>query len=669
MGDRTTWRIEGPAADRTDRQHFSDGKPPPLKWARHSASGRIRYIRSLGVDERGAACGCECVHCGSQLQAVNAARDEAEIELTPHFRHPKGALREGCVVLTARHAALANLIESGEIHLPRRRVSATVVGLSGRTYEAWSEEPARRARFRNAQMLDYARALLTLDDGRSLVVELIGASGEMPATAGGALVEIDSEHVTLPGALVTVVVPAEFAILDPEEIVRRLTLLPDSSWCGHWNDQALAQRAKDEAQALAGDDSLAWLGDEADAALASLDPSLAGLSQPEVQRLRQETLLHVLAKRILADATNIRLPSLAVDAVRPLHDGTGDRLHHGWFRLPEVAELASVELERRLGRIVPDVLARRASPPQTPAPCNGADPTFAMVEDVLLIEVTVTNHIDDERLQRIQRVNLPTLEIDLSRLGGQITREALTKLVTEDLHGKRWLHHPVWGHAEAALMAQLDAEARPREERFSRRDQLLGQALTRSAEYWRSLYLQFVREHSDARAAAEPGQQNRMDIAAKLEKVRDAGLGLAAHGWPEAEDEDLFRGQGCPLDRLLSIQLDTCVGYRLKSAFEVMNVVLQEERTSRKSWHVVYILALKSFPRITTSRQQWQRLVEWTREVRSRIDSSDDPQRSHYLRSARYDRFVGFLFPQLVPGLERRVGVHGEAAARQPARA
>lgn len=663
MGDRTTWRIEGSASERSDRQQMPEGKPPPLKWARHTASGRIRYIRSLSTEERGAACGCECVHCGNELVAVNAARDDADIDKTPHFRHPKGSLRDRCVLLTARHAALANLIESGEIQLPGRRVCASVVGFSGRTYEAWAELPPRRARFSSALQIDQARALLTLDDGRVLVVELIGAPGDAPATADGELVEIGGERLTLPGALVTIVVPAEFALLDPNEIVQRLTLLPDSTWSGCWDDQALAKRAKDEAHALAGEDSLAWLGDEADTALAALDASLVGLSEKEVRRLRQETLLHVLAKRILADASSIRLPSLYVDAVRPLHDGSDEQLRHGWFRLPETAELASVQLEQRMGRIVPDVIARRASPPQTLAPTNPKDPTAQVVEDLLLIEVTVTNHVDEERLQRIRQQNMPTLEIDLSRLAGHITREGLAELVIENLRGKNWLHHPAWSCAEAALMAQLDAEAQPREERYRRRELLLGQALTQPADHWRTMYLDAVREHSNARAATPPGPQFEMQIAGELEKVREAALGLAAHGWPEAEDEILFRDQGCPLDRLLSIQFNTCVGYRLKSAFEVLNAARQEG-ASRKSWHVLYILALKSFPRISVSRQQWQRLVEWAHHVRNCIDTPEDPEHAAHMRSPKYDRLIGFLFPPMAVGLQKRAGVRREPSMR-----
>jgi hypothetical protein len=88
--------------------------------------------------------------------------------------------------------------------------------------------------------------------------------------------------------------------------------------------------------------------------------------------------------------------------------------------------LIDVQLEQRLGRVVPDVIAR--IPPER--------------GEIMLIEVTVTNHIDDERLMRIQQINHPTLEIDLSFSSGLISRSDLKRWVVHGLDTKRWLHHP-----------------------------------------------------------------------------------------------------------------------------------------------------------------------------------------------------------------------------------
>lgn len=653
MGDNTSWRVAatGKALAVTASE---PKKQPPLKWARHAASGHIRYIRSLDASERGADCGCVCVHCDSPLVAVNAAKAEGEHTVTPHFRHPAGSIRDGCVVLAARHAALACLIDAGEIWLPRRCFSGRAVGLSGKTYDAWVEVPARRARVRHAQVVDSAKAVLTLDDGRTLVVELVGAIGPIPAAAdAGAAVG------NLPVALVTVVVPSEFAIMDASEIVKRLELLPEAAWCGHWDDEMLRRQAaeKAQAQALAADDSMAWLGPEADAVLRALDPQLAGLSAEEVRRLRHESLLHLVVKRILADAASIWLPPLFVTQRRRVEDGKDTVLERYWSRPTERARFKSVELEKRLGRTVPDVAALRADAPAVPPPMHATNAPVPAVEDVLLIEVTVANHLDAERLQRIRAMNLPTLEIDLSSLGGRIDRQALADLVIKDLRFKKWVHHPAEVQARAALAALLDEEARPCEERFSEYAQQHREALAQPADYWRDVYLSAVREHSDLRAAREAGEATDDQTARALEAVRRAAFALAAHGWTQAEDEELFRRHACPLDRLLSLQHDVCVGYRLTSAYEVMNTVLGEQG-ERRRWHVIYILGLKYFkPRITLKPHQWERLVKWSQQVHALLTREDDPERHYYMRNPKNDDFIGFLFPELQPALEERAGV------------
>ncbi len=69
---------------------------------------------------------------------------------------------------------------------------------------------------------------------------------------------------------------------------------------------------------------------------------------------------------------------------------------------------------------------------------------------ILLVEVTVTHGIDEEKRRRIRELNLATLEIDLSLLGGRITREDLRNLIVDQTVGKRWVHHPVFPNQAAA---------------------------------------------------------------------------------------------------------------------------------------------------------------------------------------------------------------------------
>jgi len=103
-------------------------------------------------------------------------------------------------------------------------------------------------------------------------------------------------------------------------------------------------------------------------------------------------------------------------------------------------ELKSVALEQRTGRIIPYVTAATLPAPGWPA-------------ETLLIEITVTNGMD---IARIRETDLPTLEIDLSRLGGKVTESEFTRLIIEEIAGKRWLHHP----AIEAERGRLHAESK-----------------------------------------------------------------------------------------------------------------------------------------------------------------------------------------------------------------
>jgi hypothetical protein len=172
---------------------------------------------------------------------VNAAA--IEYEITPHFRHPPGAAKDECVVLAARAAAVQGLQEMGEFRLPRRAVTARTKGLSGRDYEVTIEAPAQTVRVAESRMLDVATALLTLDDGSELVVELTGRVDGTALLSELSGMQLDG-NALVPAAVVTVYLSdAVMATMDPQEIVARLRLLPDPRWCAHWDDAAMLRQA------------------------------------------------------------------------------------------------------------------------------------------------------------------------------------------------------------------------------------------------------------------------------------------------------------------------------------------------------------------------------------------------------------------------------------------
>ena len=127
-----------------------------------------------------------------------------------------------------------------------------------------------------------------------------------------------------------------------------------------------------------------------------------------------ETALHLAAKDILAKRKEIVLPEVAVNA------------SYGFPRILIAPQrryaIESAEVERKTGSIIPDVIVEY----------GGRE---------LLVEVTVTHGVDDDKLRRIRELGLSCLEIDLSDAPRDLGREELEKIVVDGTAHKRWLHN------------------------------------------------------------------------------------------------------------------------------------------------------------------------------------------------------------------------------------
>ena len=419
----SSWQVE---TDTAPARPVLNAAVVPLKWAHDARTGEPRYIHDPEVVEEGAE--CQCPACDLLLTPVLAGQPLRR-NPTAHFRHPKGAQKDDCTFVAARLAAIRHLQERGFIDLPRRRMSATATGFSGQGYEGWAETGDERISIVSAVLHDHATALLTLDDGRELLVDLTGQRDAGSDGHGRAIVTLSLSDPTI-------------AMMSPDEIRARLRLLPDIRWCAHWSDQALHATASTQAHQAAHDAMDAW-GD-ADEALfhqdlpLDLDPSVA-------QQWRRETLLHSEVKAILEQASHITTPGLNVEVTRYAPDEFSgeweeNTLRIQWMTASMTLPLEDTQLEQRQGSIVPDVICTLHEP--RPHIYGGTetwlDGAFEeLTEDThssqqwprtVLIEVTVTHGIDQEKLRRIQELNLPTLEIDIGSLGGRVTREGLRHL-------------------------------------------------------------------------------------------------------------------------------------------------------------------------------------------------------------------------------------------------
>lgn len=127
-----------------------------------------------------------------------------------------------------------------------------------------------------------------------------------------------------------------------------------------------------------------------------------------------ETALHFAAKQILESKREIFLPAVILDCKRSssVIQLTNEQL----------VGLENVSLERKIGQIIPDVIAT----------ANGQR---------LSIEIRVTHPVDLLKLKRISELGLSTLEIDLSKVARNLTYPQLEILVIGTGAHKKWLYN------------------------------------------------------------------------------------------------------------------------------------------------------------------------------------------------------------------------------------
>ncbi|MDO9072218.1 MAG: hypothetical protein Q7U73_03050 [Rubrivivax sp.] len=581
-----------------------------MAWARDIETGEPRYIGEIDADHRGGKCGCECPSCRLALIAVNAARDK--VMKRPHFRHPEGAQRDECAILAARAAAMRLLAEEGVIELPRRRMSATAEGLSGAMHEAWVEAPAQRVRVASIDFRDRAYAMLTLEDGRTLRVALTGGITEQ---AGG-----DGDATLIP--TITIDVDSSIAGMDQAEIRKRLQLVAGNiCWRSHWNDAELMSDARAQATETA-IDALDWLPDDIELP--------EGLS-PATKR---ESLLHHEVKRILERAGQLTVPGLEV--LEELRTAGQPTLQRRWSVGDRVLDLTNTRLEHRMRPLIPDVVCE-------------ARAQDGQAFDPLIIEVTVTNVIDDERKGQIRAQGFAALEIDLSMTGGRATRSELHRLVVHEVSVKRWLYYPDLDTVSAGLQAQMQAERDLRVEAAriaeERRRRILEAPIAQIA----GRYLQAVEHMLIEQARLPAGSGQRPDFVTAKAAGAISVYEMAQRGYPEAGDEDLL-GFHRILPRLLSIRNNRGVGYGFGTAVEVLNAIQQSQPGNRSDWTLYLIAAKVYLPKLPDDKRTW--FEDWRDTVVAAVKRTD----YMYMRSSRYDRFLSLLFPEMAPALAKPFG-------------
>lgn len=655
-----TWQID--SSQPTRRAETVDAAAVPLKWAHDAQTGEPRYIHDPEVAQ--SQCKCTCPACNLALIPVMAGQP-LRTRPTAHFRHPAGAQKDDCSLVAARLAATRHLLEMGVIDLPRRRMSRTATGFSGEGYEVWVEAPAERIAVVGAALHDYATALLTLDDGRELLVDLTGLREPGSDGRGRAIVTLSLSDPTI-------------AMLGPDEIRARLRVLPDIRWCAHWNDRALAAEGDTAAEQAARDALDGWQEtDEADFR-SHLPP---GTDATTMQRWRRETLLHREVKAILEKASSIATPGLEVEVTRdPPEEFGGDweenTLRKLWMTASRKLALDAVRLERRLGNIVPDVIGTLGGRQihthgGTMTMVSGdfeedVEDTYSQVWPLtVLVEVTVTHGIDEEKLRRIRELDLPTLEINIGTLGGQVTLDGLRTLVVDETIGKRWVHHPVWRIKRRILEAEMDRH--PVTVRYQERLAELRRPrlLATPASEWAGIYLSAAMAFYDANTRIKKARRTHRGSTPKppllgpdsesWRQIMEAAEALALHGMSGAADAAMVDETGV-IPRLLSIQQNRGVGYAVDTGFQVLNAIMQSGIDTQQ-WNTLYPMAVKAYGLETQFTQKQAELYAvWRQTIIDKVAAGDEA----CLRPARYDAVLSILFPELAPRIATGYGRAGE---------
>ncbi|ULR90345.1 hypothetical protein [Comamonas sp. B21-038] len=302
-----------------------------MAWAKDEQSALV-FIGQIPTEFTGLKCDCICYGCGQQVVAVNAGAKT--FVRTPHFRHRERVPGLTCSLALAEELIAGQLagLAGIELELPARPVKVSVRGLSGKEYLSKEVFPSEQVRVSVVQLTTDAQALVTLEDGRQLLVTLDG--------------NFNSQERGTPTIVVRTDDPA-IARMSLEELRKRITVLIGAgTWEGPLFDQSFtdARRKQLEQEAI---EALDFTPEEAVAEIGR---------SPE-----PETLLHWTAKELLKEIPRIAVPPLRIPYLTSYGrkgvtqrdcEVPGTTLH-----------LSDIRLEARLGQTRPDVQANATGKP------------------------------------------------------------------------------------------------------------------------------------------------------------------------------------------------------------------------------------------------------------------------------------------------------------------
>ena len=128
-----------------------------------------------------------------------------------------------------------------------------------------------------------------------------------------------------------------------------------------------------------------------------------------------ETSLHLAAKQMILQHKKIMIPSVYLKFPKGVKKSI-------LLRQAQLIKVDEVFLERKQENIVPDIL-------------------LVAEGKKLYVEIYVTHAIDNEKLSKIEKNGISTIEIDLSKCERNLEKEDLEKFLFEDSEKKNWIYN------------------------------------------------------------------------------------------------------------------------------------------------------------------------------------------------------------------------------------
>ncbi len=128
-----------------------------------------------------------------------------------------------------------------------------------------------------------------------------------------------------------------------------------------------------------------------------------------------ESSLHLAAKDILSKTKKFTIPAVYLEF--PESSKEPELISES-----KQIEVDDVKLEKRFDSIIPDVV-------------------LYSKDKCLFVEIFVTHKIDEEKLVKLQKANISTIEIDLSKCETTISKEELENILLSDHVNKSWKYN------------------------------------------------------------------------------------------------------------------------------------------------------------------------------------------------------------------------------------